>query len=100
MPLTYAEERFAERAAARRKLFLILSIVGVVVALGLAGYYAGCRIEDPTYPLKGRGVIVLLILLNARNSLRQYRMAGLLGKLLPASGGSGSAAGGRLGEPA
>ena len=95
MSLTHVEERFAKRVVARRKLFLTVSIVGVVVALGLAGYYVGCRIEDPAYPLKGRGALVLLILLNARSSLRQYRMAGVLGKLWPARGG-----GGRRGEPA
>ena len=69
--MTPIERRFAERAVARKRLFLVFSIVGVAVAVGLAVYYAGCRIQDPAYPLRGRGVIVLLILLNARNSLRQ-----------------------------
>jgi hypothetical protein len=86
--MTQVEQRFAERVVARRRLFLVLSITGVVVALALAAYYAGCRIQDPSYPLKCRGVLVLLILLNARNSLRQYRFAGVLQKLMPAAGGS------------
>ena len=64
-------------------------IVGVVVALSLAGYLAGCRIQDPSYPLKGKGALVLLILLNSRNNLRHYRFAGVLAKLLP-TGGSAS----------
>jgi len=88
--LTHTEQRFAERSAARRRMFLTVSIVGGVVALALAGYYAGCRIQDPTYPLKGRGALVLLILLNARNNFRQYRLAGVLGKLLPVGGSGGS----------
>jgi len=86
--MTEVEQRFAERAVARRRLFLTLSIAGVVVALALTAYYVGCRIRDPTYPLRGRGVLVLLILLNARNSLRHYRFAGVLQKLLPTRGGT------------
>ena len=84
--MTEFEQRFAERAVARRRRFLVLSIIGVVIGLSLAAYYAGCVIQDPSYPLKGRGVLVLLILLNARNNLRQYRFAGVLQKLLPAGG--------------
>jgi len=85
--MTQVEQRFAERTVARRRLFLALSIAGVVVALALAAYYAGCRIQDPSYSLKCRGVLVLLILLNARNNLRHYRFAGVLEKLLPTAGG-------------
>ena len=89
MSLTQVEQRFASRAVARRRRFLVLSIVGVVVALSLAGYLAASRIQDPSYPLKGKGALVLLILLNSRNNLRHYRFAGVLGKLLP-TGGSAS----------
>ena len=43
------------------------------------------QLAEPTYPVGARAVIVLLILLNARMNLRQYRYAGVLGHLLHAS---------------
>jgi hypothetical protein len=83
-PLTDAELRFAERAVRRRRLFLILSIASVVIAVGLAAFYAYRKLTDPAYPVGARAVVVLLILLNARMNLRQYRYAGVLGQLLHA----------------
>ena len=86
--MTGDERRCAEAAVARRRTFLVLSIAGVVIALALGAYYAGCRWQDPAYPLRGRVIVVLLILLNARHNLRHYRFATLMEQLLP--GGSGS----------
>lgn len=86
MPLTGAEIRFAERAVRRRRVFLALSMASVAIAAGLAAYYAYRRLADPSYPLGPRAVIVLLILLNARMNLRQYRYAGLLAQLMHAEG--------------
>ncbi len=83
-PLTDAELRFAERAVRRRRLFLILSMASVVIAAGLAAFYAYRKLADPAYPVGARAVVVLLILLNARMNLRQYRYAGVLGQLLHA----------------
>ena len=80
--LTGAELRFAERAVRRRRVFLVLSMASVAIALGLAAYYAYCKLAEPAYPVGARAVIVLLILLNARMNLRQYRYAGVLGQLL------------------
>jgi hypothetical protein len=82
MPLNGAEIRFAKRAVRRRGVFLALSVASVVVAAGLAAYYAYRRLADPAYPLGPRAVIVLLILLNARMNLRQYRYAGVLAQLM------------------
>lgn len=59
----------------------MLSIAGVVIALGLAAYYLWQRSVDPDYPLGVRAVIVVLILLNARLNLRQYRYALALERL-------------------
>ena len=64
-----------ERAVRRKKLFLVLSLAGVAVAAVLAAFYGYRRWTDPGYPLGARAVIVLLILLNARQNLRQYRYA-------------------------
>jgi hypothetical protein len=76
--VTDSERRFAERAVRRRRLFLGLSIAGLAVAAGLGGYYGYRRLHDPTFPIGPRAVIVLLILLNARQNLRQYRFSRLV----------------------
>jgi uncharacterized membrane protein len=80
--LTPAERSFAERAARRKHLFLGLSVVGVAVAIGLAIFYAVQRHRNPAYPIGARAVIIVLILLNARQNLRQHRYASALEKLL------------------
>jgi hypothetical protein len=77
--MTEADSRFAERAVRRRPLFLALSWIGVAVAVALGGYYAYRRYEDPAFPLGVRIALVTLILLNARQNLRQYKYAGILG---------------------
>lgn len=76
--MTEADSRFVERAVRRRPLFLALSWIGVGVAVLLAGYYGYRRFEDPTFPIGVRIALVTLILLNARQNLRQYKYAGLL----------------------
>jgi len=81
--LDAAESAFARRALRRRPLFLALSIAGIAVALGLSSYYAWRRAHDPQFALAARAVIVVLVLLNARQNLRQYRYATVLGKVLP-----------------
>jgi len=82
--MTGSEERFAGRAVRRKSLFLALSIAGLAVALGLGVYYARRRAIDPSYPVGARAVIVLLVLLNARQNLRQWRYARVLEGLLHA----------------
>ena len=86
-PLTDSEIRFAARAARRGPLFLTLSAGGVAIALALSVFYGYRRWIDPSYPVGPRAVIVLLILLNARQNLRQYRYATLLLKLGDLRGG-------------
>jgi hypothetical protein len=86
MTITAAEQRFASRILRRRQLFLVLSLAGVAVAAGLAGYYAWRRATDPDFPLGARAVIVVLVLLNARQNLRQYRIAGVLRGVLGSDG--------------
>ena len=81
--MTDAESRFAARALRRKRLFLALSIAGLVIAAGLSVFYVARRATDPTFPIVPRAVIVVLILLNARQNLRQYRFAGILEQLLP-----------------
>jgi len=78
--LTESETAFVLRAVRRRRLFLGLSIAGIVIAVGLSVYYAWRKMHDPTFEIGARMVIVLLILLNSRQNLRQYRFAGILTK--------------------
>ncbi len=80
-PLTDSEIRFAGRAVRRGRLFLALACAGVVIALALSVFYGYRRWTDPSFPVGVRAVVVLLILLNARQNLRQYRYASLLRKL-------------------
>ena len=75
---TETQQRFVERALRRKKLFLALSIIGVAIAGVLAAYYGFRRFEDPTFPIGPRAVIVVLILLNSRQNLRQYRFASFI----------------------
>ena len=78
---TDTQQRFAERAVRRKKLFLALSIVGIVIAVILAAYYGFRWLNDPTFPIGPRAVIVILILLNSRQNLRQYRFASFIEEL-------------------
>jgi hypothetical protein len=75
---TDTQRRFVERALRRKKLFLALSIVGIAIAVVLAVYYGFRRLNDPTFPIGPRAVIVVLILLNSRQNLRQYRFASFI----------------------
>lgn len=81
--LTPTERAFAGRAVRRGRLFLVLSIAGVVIASGLAIYYGVRKVQDPDFSIGARVVILVLILLNARQNLRQYRFAKILEKIAP-----------------
>ena len=70
------ERRFVERSIRQRRAFGVMSALGVVVGLGL--YYAFGGVSDP--PVL-KAVLVILVLLNARSNLRQYRYARILEKL-------------------
>lgn len=82
MSLTDSERRFAERAIRRKKLFLILSITSVTVGLSLALVYAWQFVTQPGFAPGIHFVLVLLILLMARQNLRQYYYAKILEKLI------------------
>jgi hypothetical protein len=85
--MTPAEEAFARRAVRRKRLFLGLSIGGLAIAAFLIVLYSILWFRQPGYPIAPRAVIVLLVLLNARQNLRQYRYAGILEQTLPPAGG-------------
>ena len=81
--MTESEALFARRAVRRKRLFLGLSVAGLAVSAFLIVLYSFLWWSRPGYPIGPRAVIVLLVLLNARQNLRQYRYAGLLERLLP-----------------
>jgi len=81
--LDEVEQAFAARAMRRKRLFLVLSNVSVAVALLLAVVYGWERFRDPSFAIGPRAVVILLILLNARQNLRQHKYAAILEKLLP-----------------
>lgn len=82
MSITDSELRFARRAIRRKKLFLTLSITSVIVGLGLALLYAWQFATQPGFAPGIHFVLVLLILLMARQNLRQYYYAKILEKLI------------------
>ena len=84
-PLTDSERRFVRRAVRRRKLFLSLSLIGIAAALALVAIYAVLTLYHHRLDLPPRVVIIVLVLLNARQNLRQYRYAGVLEKILQPS---------------
>ena len=80
--MTEAEERFALRAVRRKRLFLGLSIAGLTISAALVVLYGFLWWRNPGFPIGPRAVIVLLVLLNARQNLRQYKYARLLEALM------------------
>lgn len=76
--MTDADLRFARRSIRRKRLFLGLSIAGLAIAVSLIVLYGVLWWRDPSFPVAPRAVIVLLVLLNARQNLRQYKYARLL----------------------
>jgi hypothetical protein len=85
-PASPGDEAFAARLIRRKDLFLGLSIAGVTIAAALSAYYGWRRWHDPQFQVGARAVIVLLVLLNARQNLRQYRCARIVARL---TGGGG-----------
>lgn len=86
--LTGADEAFAARLVRRRKLFLGLAVAGVVVGLGLAVLYGCWYALGRPFAIGPRAVIVVLVLLNARQNLRQYRASRVVGHLMGEAGTS------------
>lgn len=80
--LSDAERVFATRAVRRKRVFRRLSMINITAAVLLLGVYGYERLRDPTFAVMSHAVIVLLILLAARQNLRQYRYAAILEKLI------------------
>ncbi len=79
--LNEGERAFAEQAVQRKAVFRTLAVAGVAIGALLALYYGWERAHDPSSPLASHLALVVLILLNARQNLRQHKYAVLLEKL-------------------
>ncbi len=80
--LTEYEQKLALKAIRRKKLFLTLSITSVIIALGLAAFYSWEAYAEPGFDIGIHFTLVILILLNARQNLRQYNYAKILGTII------------------
>ena len=80
--MTEAQSRFLANAIRRKDLFLRLSILGVIVAIGLAGWYTWRSLDEPGAAGGTGWVLVVLVLLNARQNLRQHKYVVLLQELM------------------
>jgi CHASE2 domain-containing sensor protein len=80
--MTEPDQRFAQRAIRRQRLFLGLSIAGLAIACSLTVLYAVLWWINPAFPVGPRAVIILLVLLNARQNLRQYKYSRILTELM------------------
>ena len=71
---------FVRRAIRRRQAFSVLSVVGVIVGGGLLVWSTMLALAGE--PASASGVIAILVLLNARQNLRQSRYARILESLV------------------
>ena len=78
MALTERQRRFAAKAVSRKEIFLRLSLIGVAIGGGLLVFWLWRWWTEDDFALGLRFVLVVLILLNARQNLRQWRYAGVL----------------------
>ena len=76
--LTEYEKKLVVKAMQRKKLFLLLSVLSVIVGLSLAAFYFWEAYVQPDFDIGIHFVLVVMILLNARQNLRQYRYARIL----------------------
>ncbi len=81
--LTEYEQSLADKTMRKQKLFLVLSIASVIIGLGLAAFYTWEAVTLPDFNIGIHVVLVVMILLNARQNLRQHKFAKILHKLTP-----------------
>jgi len=80
--VTDADRRFAEEAIRRKELFKNLSVLSVIVGALLGAFYAVESTRNPNFEWGVRAVLVVMILLNGRQNLRQFKYARVLEQVL------------------
>ncbi len=78
--LSNYENKLINNAIKRKKLFLALSIISVIIGLSLAALYTWRAFNQPDFREGIHFLVVVLILLNARQNLRQHNYAKVLEK--------------------
>ena len=76
--LTKYEHKLATNTIRRKIIFLVLSIISVFIGFGLAVFYFWETYTQPSFDVGIHFVLVVLILLNARQNFRQYNYAKIL----------------------
>ena len=79
--LSNYEKKLVSNAIRRKNLFLVLSIISVIIALGLAVLYIWQSMNQLVFDKGIHFILVILILLNARQNLRQYNYAKILERI-------------------
>ena len=74
--LTSVEQKFLAQQLTREKIYLYVCVLGILVAVAIIGYMSIWGPFDST-----RFVLAIMILLNARSNLKQYKNVQLLKKL-------------------
>ncbi|MDX8404201.1 MAG: hypothetical protein R8K54_07325 [Mariprofundaceae bacterium] len=82
MNISESEFQFSKRAIKRKKLFLVLSAIGVIIGFGLAALYIWQFLTQPNFAVGIHAVLVILILLISRLNLRQHYFAKILEKVI------------------
>jgi len=80
--LSEAQRKFVRRVLRRKQLFLVLAVIGIVAAVGLLGIYTVLGMKGHHYEMGPRYVIMVFVLLNARQNFRQFRYAEVLEKTI------------------
>jgi len=80
--LSQYQKNLIKKVIQRKKLFLSLSLISVIIAFILAAYYIWESFNQANFDKGIHFVLVLLILLNARQNLRQYQYSKLFEWLL------------------
>ncbi len=81
-PVTDSDRRFVEQAVSRKERYKNLSLLSVIVGALLGAYYAVESMGDPNFEWGVHAVLVVMILLNGRQNLRQFKYARALEGLL------------------
>ncbi len=74
--LTSVEQKFLAQQLKREQIYLYVCALGILVAVAIIGYMSIWGHFDST-----RFVLAIMILLNARSNLKQYKNIQLLKKL-------------------
>ena len=77
-----SQHKFTIQAIHRKQIYLLISIISVIFGLGLTLYYGWLSYTVDDFDKGVHFILVILILLNARQNFRQYVYASILQTML------------------